>query len=229
VHASPTVAPDETGWRIGGWPGWLWVFATSAATVYLVDEARSFDAATKVLLPDYEGVITRDGWAPYRKYEQATHQTCLAHLLRRASETIEARVRGFSTVPVILKAILLDALALRDLRDQGGSTPGRSRKRWQRWIPGWRRCSPGGAHTEENRRLLKHLRKEAGALLTFLRHEGVDATNYRAEQGIRPGVVNRKVWGGSRTDNGARTHERLVSLLRTTAQQGGDAWPCSAS
>jgi transposase len=78
-------------------------------------------------------------------------------------------------------------------------------------------------HTEENRRLLKHLRKEAPALLTFLRHEGVDATNWRAEQGVRPGVVNRKVWGGSRTDNGARTHERLVSLLRTAAQQGEDA------
>jgi transposase len=50
----------------------------------------------------------------------------------------------------------------------------------------------------------------------------VDATNYRAEQAIRPGVVNRKVWGGSRTDNGARTHERLVSLLRIIAQQGAD-------
>lgn len=36
-------------------------------------------------------------------------------------------------------------------------------------------------------------------------------------------MVNRKVWGGSRTDNGARTHERLVSLLRTTTQQGADA------
>jgi transposase len=199
------------------------VFATSAATVYLVDEARSFDAATKVLLPDYEGVITRDGWAPYRKYEQATHQTCLAHLLRRASETIEARVQGFSTVPVILKAILLDALALRDLRDQGGIDPRAFEEAVAALDSRMEALLARRGHTEENRRLLKHLRKEAGALLTFLRHEGVDATNYRAEQGIRPGVVNRKVWGGSRTDNGARTHERLVSLLRTTAQQGGDA------
>ncbi|MGH2703820.1 MAG: hotdog domain-containing protein, partial [Actinomycetota bacterium] len=78
-------------------------------------------------------------------------------------------------------------------------------------------------HTEENCRLLKHLRNEAPALFTFLRHEGVDATNYRAEQGIRPAVVNRKVWGGSRTHEGGRTHERLVSLLRTAAQQGADA------
>ncbi|MGH2375567.1 MAG: IS66 family transposase [Candidatus Methylomirabilaceae bacterium] len=76
MGASPTVAPDETGWRIGGWPGWLWVFATSAATMYLVDDARSFDAATKVLPADYDGVITRDGWAPCRRYTKAIHQSC---------------------------------------------------------------------------------------------------------------------------------------------------------
>ncbi len=223
VNASPTVSPDETGWRIGGWPGWLWVFATSAATVYLVDETRSYDAATKVLSPDYEGVITRDGWAPYRRYAKATHQSCAAHLLRRASGLIEARVRGFSTVPVMLKDILIDALALRDRRDTGQILPTDLEVAVAGLEARVQALLARRGHTEENRRLLKHLRNEADALFSFLRHEGVDATNYRAEQGIRPGVVNRKVWGGSRTDAGARTHERLASLLRTTAQQGGDA------
>jgi transposase len=223
VNASPTVVPDETGWRIGGWPAWLWVFATSAATVYLVDERRSYDAATKVLSPDYEGVLTRDGWAPYRRYTKATHQSCLAHLLRRASEMIEAKVRGHSTVPVILKQILLDALALRDLRDEGGITREELDEAIDRLEARMGDLLARRGHTEENRRLLKHLRNEAAALFTFLRHEGVDATNFRAEQGVRPAVVNRKVWGGNRTDAGARTQERLTSLLRTTAQQGADA------
>jgi transposase len=223
VNAAPAVVPDETGWRVGGWPAWLWVFATSAATVYLVDDGRGYGAATKVLGGDYEGVITRDGWAPYRRYAKATHQSCVAHLLRRASGMIEAKVRGHSTVPVILKGILLDALALRDLRDEGGIT----HEELDEAITGLE-ARVGDllvrrGHTEENRRLLKHLRNEAGALFTFLRHEGVDATNYRAEQGVRPAVVNRKVWGGNRTDAGARTQERLMSLLRTTAQQGTDA------
>lgn len=223
VNASPTVSPDETGWRIGGWPGWLWVFATEAATVYLVDHQRSFDAATKVLDPAYAGVISRDGWAPYRRYTNATHQTCVAHLLRRASGLIEAKVRGHSTVPVILKAILLDALALRARRDAGEITPADLETEVAALDARVKALLARRGHTEENRRLLKHLRTEEPALLTFLRQEGVDATNYRAEQGIRPGVVNRKVWGGSRTDKGARTHERLVSLLRTTGQQGADA------
>jgi len=103
------------------------------------------------------------------------------------------------------------------------SSPRRSwRKRRPPGRPGCSRWSPAGA-TEENRRLLKHLRHEAPALLTFLCHEGVDATNYRAEQGIRPGVVNRKVWGGSRTNKGCSHPRTACSVLRTTAQQGGDA------
>jgi transposase len=54
-------------------------------------------------------------------------------------------------------------------------------------------------------------------------HDGVDATNWRAEQAIRPAVVNRKVWGGNRTWRGAETQGRMMSLLRTAAQQGVDA------
>jgi transposase len=33
----------------------------------------------------------------------------------------------------------------------------------------------------------------------FLIDPTIAATNHRAEQAIRPAVVNRKVWGGNRT------------------------------
>lgn len=223
VNASPAVVPDETGWKIGGWPGWLWVFATSLLTVYSIDHERSFEAATKVLDPDYGGAMTRDGWSVYRGFRSAVHQSCVQHLLRRACGLIDAKARGHSTVPVILRDLLLDGLALRDRRDAGEIAAGDYEAEVAGLEARVKALIARRGHTEENRRLLKHLRKEATALLTFLRYEGVDATNWRAEQGVRPGVVNRKVWGGSRTDNGARTHERLVSLLRTAAQQGEDA------
>ena len=223
LNASATVVPDETGWKIGGWPGWLWVFATSLLTVYSIDHERSFAAASKVLDPDYGGAITRDGWSVYPGFKKAVHQSCVQHLLRRACGLIEAKARGHSTVPVILRDLLVDALALRNRRDAGKIAGDDFQAELAELEARVEALIARRGHTEENRRLLKHLRKEAPALLTFLRHEGVDATNWRAEQGVRPGVVNRKVWGGSRTDNGARTHERLVSLLRTAAQQGEDA------
>jgi hypothetical protein len=33
-------------------------------------------------------VLERDGWAPYRRFQSARHQTCAAHLLRRTGELI---------------------------------------------------------------------------------------------------------------------------------------------
>jgi len=53
-----------------------------------------------------------------------------------------------------------------------------------------------------NQRLANHLRRERDAMFTFLYCPGLDATNYRAEQAIRPMVVTRKVWGGNRTEKG---------------------------
>ncbi|MGL4512390.1 MAG: hypothetical protein ACRCT8_04810 [Lacipirellulaceae bacterium] len=56
----------------------------------------------------------------------------------------------------------------------------------------------------------------------FPRQALVEATNWRAEQAIRPAVVNRKVWGGNRTQRGALAQATLSTLLVTLAQQGID-------
>lgn len=76
---------------------------------------------------------------------------------------------------------------------------------------------------EANRRLLRHLGNERGALFSSPGTDGVDATNWRAEQAVRPAVVNRKLWGGNRTDPCARTEGRVMTFLRTAHQQGADA------
>ena len=70
--------------------------------------------------------------------------------------------------------------------------------------------------------MLDHLAREREHLFTFLRIPGVEATNWRAEQAIRPAVVTRKVWGGNRTWAGATTWQTLTSVLRTASQQGHD-------
>ena len=94
VQRSPVVAPDETGWKVGGHLWWLWAFVTRTVTVYAIQPGRGYAQATAILGPDYAGVLVRDGWAPYRKLTQATHQTCLAHLLRRCHVLLETAQRG---------------------------------------------------------------------------------------------------------------------------------------
>jgi Transposase IS66 family len=88
IRASPVVAPDETGWRVAGHRAWLWAFAGQGVVVYRIARGRGFDDAKAVLGADYAGVLERDGWAPYRRFATAAHQTCLAHLLRRCRELL---------------------------------------------------------------------------------------------------------------------------------------------
>jgi transposase len=53
-------------------------------------------------------------------------------------------------------------------------------------------------------------------LLTFLTAPAIQATNWRAEQAIRPAVVNRKSWGGNRTSHGAHVQQNVcpIALLQ---------------
>jgi transposase len=222
VRASPAVAPDETGWRIGGQKAWLWAFAGENVTVYLIAQGRGYEQAVEVLGEDYAGVLERDGWAPYRRFQSARHQTCHAHLLRRTGELIASSVAGQARVPHAARRILKDALALRDQRggevidaDEFGLKVTELGERTDKLLA----IRP--TH-EPNRRLLDHLATEREHLFTFLGEPGVQATNWRAEQALRPAIVNRKSWGGNRTPSGARTQQITLSVIRTARQQGID-------
>jgi transposase len=222
VRASPVVASDETGWRVGGRRAWLWAFAGQGVVVYRVAPGRGYDDAAAVLGHDYAGVLERDGWAPYRRFTKATHQTCLAHLLRRCAELLEDAKRGQAKTPHAIRRLLQQALAVRDASDAGQLGPVEVAAEAKRLSGAVDKLIAGRTSYPANRRLLNHLANERDHLFTFLRVGGVQATNWRAEQAIRPAVVCRKQWGGNHTWAGADTWQVLASVLRTAAQQQRD-------
>jgi transposase len=218
LAAAGQVTMDETGWKISGRSAWLWAATSTDVTLFMVADGRGFDQACRLLIGDYHGVLVRDGWGPYRGYTNAIHPTCAAQLLRRCHDMVLLDVPSWArSTPRRVAGLLTKALDARDL-------PARRRRAalvdigelFDLLIE-----QPQGH--EANRRLIKHLAKERSALLTFLAHPGVDATNWRGEQAIRPGVVNRKTSGSNRSDRGADTQGRIMSLLRTAHQQGADA------
>jgi len=220
VRCSAAVAPDETGWRIGGQKAWLWAFAGEDVTVYLIARGRGYEQAVMVLGEDFSGVLERDGWAPYRQFTNAKHQTCHAHLLRRTGELIASSIAGQARVPHAARRILKDALELRELHDvidaeEFGLKVSDLNERTDKLL------AMRPTH-DPNRRLLGHLRNEREHLFTFLAEPGVQATNWRAEQALRPAIVNRKSWGGNRTDQGAHTQQIAMSVIRTARQQNID-------
>lgn len=129
---------------------------------------------------------------------------------------------GQARVPHALRRILLDGLALRDQRDEeiiDAEEFGLRVTELDRRTDELLRMSP--TH-QPNRRLLAHLRSEREHMFTFLTTPGVQATNWRAEQALRPAVVNRKSWGGNRSWTGAHTQQIALSVIRTARQQQQD-------
>jgi len=218
VQQSRWIVPDETGWRIGGWTAWLHVAVGPDAVAYLVARQRGIEASSLLIGEDYTGTLIHDGWASYDRFWRAIHQTCLGHLLRRCHELLEQARGGAVIFPRKVKALLQESLETRDQREAKQITAKAAARRaddlQERMTTLVRPVKTNGA----NERLAAHLQRHASQLFTFLRHKGIDATNWRAEQALRPAVVNRKVWGGNRTEAGATAQSVLMTVLFTAAK-----------
>ena len=221
VRQNPVVYPDETSMRISGRRGWLWAFVTPKTTVYVQRPSRGTDVIEEVLGLDFCGALGHDGWAPCDQLVLADHQQCFAHLLRRCKEMLETASRGAVRFPRAVKALLQDAVALRDRREKISAhgfavARGRLQGRFDRLMEMRLTCEP-------NRKLQGHLRRHADQIFTFLHRFDIEATAWMADHAIRPAVLFRKISGGHRSVRGARTHDILISVLRTCRQRLADA------
>jgi transposase len=223
VRGSRQVNVDETGWKVGGLLQWLWGFVTGTAVAYRIRPSRGFDVAEEILGAGYDGIIGHDGWAAYDSFKKARHQQCLFHFLVRCRELLETASGGAVRFPRALKTLLLDSIDLRDRRDDGKVSPhglavatGRLQARLDRLV------TPVKVNPD-NERFAKHLEKHHDEIFTFLRHPEIEPTNRLGEQAMRPAVVNRKVWGGSRTQEGAQAQGKLLTVLQTCVKRAVDA------
>ena len=223
VRGSPVVTADETSWRVDADLQWLWAFVTPETTAYAIQPGRGLAQAAHIIGVDYAGVLQRDGWQSYRQFTSAAHQTCLAHLLRRCRTLLlDYPAQPFVTA---VKAILQAALTTRDRYLAGTiSAHGLAVARGQYLERLGQLLERTPSRHLHVRRFQGHLIVEYDAIFSFLFDPTLDATNWRAEQALRPAVVTRKMCGGgNRTRRGADSQQVLASVLRTADQRGLDA------
>jgi transposase len=223
VRGSPVVTRDETSWRVAADLQWLWVATTPLTTVYRIQPGRGLAQAAALIGHDYAGVLVRDGWQSYRQFAHARHQTCLAHLLR----TCRRLLLDYPDQPFVrqVKAVLQAALQTRaQYRQSAISAHGLAVARGQYRERLGRLLARTPSRRLAVRRLQGHLGREYDAVFRFLFDPTLDATNWRAEQALRPAVVTRKMCGGgNRTAHGAQSQQILTTVLRTADQRGLDA------
>lgn len=219
LRGASEVAPDETGWRVAGRNAWLHAFVSSRSTCYVIDPTRGPKPAEELLGRGWSGTLVHDGWSVYDQFDAASHQQCVRHLQRRCQELLETAVRGAARLPRTVLTLIDQAFLLRRawrghrlsedaLAEQGLLLSDQLDK-----------VASGRFTYPPNRRLAKHILNHALEWFWFLIDPAIAATNYRAEQAIRPAVVNRKVWGGNRTWSGASSQSVLTSVLRTCEQR----------
>jgi len=157
------------------------------------------------------------GWFGGYKKLPLKHQSCWAHLLRKSHE---AAVYPTASQEVILLHEKLKGL-YNDI-NQTNSSPFYLKKRKTAYLKFSRKLK-GIIDTKfqatDAKKNQIRIANQNTNLLTALLHENVPLTNNRAEQGIRPLVVTRKISGGSQSKNGADTHTVHMSILQSNLKQ----------
>ncbi len=238
IVKAAAVNADETGFRIDGKNGWLWVFTSTICSYYKIAPTRGHTVPEETL-EGFNGVLGRDAWKPYDVVKCSGHQLDLLHVnrwLERAEikHRIEPRSLLTSKPAKLMKrgrppenflefvdgvrSILKRAVDYTE-KDPPPSMKGRGNvcKEVQKDM----KTLLDKEWTDEDAiRISKELRTRQDMLFTFMEYEGVPWHNNDAERAIRQGVLHRKISGGRRTWTGAEIFEVVLSVYETTKKRG---------
>ncbi|OGO77465.1 MAG: hypothetical protein A3K41_14425 [Chloroflexi bacterium RIFOXYD12_FULL_57_15] len=210
---SKAVHADETGWRVGGQPAWLWVFADEILSLYTIDPHRDHAVVERILGQEYNGVLISDCFSaydplPYKKSK------CISHWLNRCKKLIEESGNRYAArFGKQVADLLHGALKLKE-RKSTISAHG-YRVACGRLEAALDRLLAHPYRQADIKRFAKLLRKQRAHIFTFLYVDAVAPTNNLAERELRPAVIIRKTNGCNRSFKGANTHAVLSSVIRT--------------
>lgn len=207
IQKAATVYADETGWRMDGHNWWLWVFATTNGTQYVIEDTRGKGVPEKVLGKKEDRVIISDGYAAYQNLP-GDKQQCWVHLLRAAKLH---SLKLYEDLVTLYKKLLLELE--RPL-------PYRDKEKFQKRLA----ALIAQAYPEPTaKKVQTRMKRHQAVLFTCLNYESVLPENNTAERAIRPQVVMRKIFGGSRSLAGTKAHQVNSSVIETMRKQNPNA------
>lgn len=212
IRRAPHKHADETSWRIDGQNGWSWLFATPKEALYSIEETRGGAVPDKILSKDPKGVLVRDDYRGYSCLNMP-QQSCWTHLLRasRDGESDEAKElhQRLKLMFVELKRIVEKTFDKEE------------RKRfYDEYKAEIQKIINFKFKQSDAKKTQVRIRNQNANLITALLHDGVPLTNNHAERQIRPLAVQRKISGGSRSNDGAKTHAVNMSIVQTLTLRG---------
>ena len=216
VHAAPVNHVDETSWRLQGTLQWLWVLGNRTAAYFQIRPRRTKEDFLE-LIGAWRGILVSDDYGCYRDWVNF-HQTCLAHLIRKARKLAELGDPEQARFGRALKAELQRMCAWAHAPPT---------------VPEWdahymRMVKLLFRHNERSDdagRLARALLRQLDNLWVYLEHSAVAPTNNLAERLLRFLVIRRKITGGTQSEKGNRWTERIASLRETCRLRGQRSFP----
>jgi len=220
VRQQSVVNMDETSWKEATARHWLWTAVSALATVFLIVKSRGGGAIVTLLGEAFAGIVTSDRHRPYGKRAAALRQVCWAHLERNFQALADYNHPDSEWATGVLEQIeavfgywyafgegRIDRSGLQAalLPIQGAIRDALSAGQQIRW--------------HRIQAISSELLAVWPALWTFAYVEGVEPTNNAAERALRPAVLWRKGCFGTRSAEGSRFVERMLTVSATCAQQ----------
>jgi transposase len=212
---------DETGWRTAGDSRALWTATNTAAALFQIAEhcnREQFDE----LIGGYPGIIVSDRWPGFEHLDPNHRQVCWSHLqrdFRRHSEGLSEQ-KDFGEQGLVLTGRVFAAWRAyqHDHHDpqQLNADIKPIQAQLRQLLENASRKSP---RTRRHRRFANNLIKVWPALWTFATVNGVEPTNNPAERALRGPVIHRKLSHGTRSNDGERFAERVLSAAATCRLQ----------
>lgn len=212
---------DETGFGRKD-RDWIWVALSARTALFHFSDTRGARALKAILPEDFQGVIGTDRYGAYNALKSAVRQFCWAHLRREfvaLSESPKAEVTALGRrllaeqedIFTLWHAYRNGVITRADLR----SISAINLARLKRGLLQATQSEHKAARTL-GKDLLKHWQK----LWVFLRVEGVEPTNNKAERALRPLVILKRIFQRLPSVEGKRFFERLLSLGATARIRG---------
>lgn len=224
----PVLNGDETGHRTNGDKRWLWAFVASTFIVYRIARTRGADILREMLGASFDGVLGSDRLPSYLTYATAQRQLCWAHFTRNLRSGQELATTR-SAQRFYRDALRLQRRLFRLWHRFRGDPRARGRPLTRsqlimKVLPIERACFRLGdrylnAANADVRNLAWALFVHNAHFFTFVHEEGGDPTNNAAERALRTAVQWRKIMFGTRSDDGERAVERLLTIVRTCQLQ----------
>jgi len=219
ARSAPVNHVDETSWRSQNLLRWLWVMTNQTVAFFRLLPGRS-RKDFETLIGTWTGILVSDDYGLYRKWAYL-HQTCLAHLIRKAQKLAESGDPILANFGRRIRAEL--KLACRMARPgHGPPTVGQWNAHYMRVVS---LLFDHNERPDEAGKLARALVRQLDALWVFLEVHGVDPTNNHAERTLRFPVTLRQHGQGTKSEKGERWVERILSVRETCRLRGRRSFP----